>query len=151
VSRYAPTPDEIKNYKLPSGKVGDQPIGELVPEDTFWYVDGYQANRDDPAPESHIAELPATRPPERRRAEEFGPSNPGRAFSMMRRVTASHYVPQPVQPARASAPDLDIQEPDDTDRDLENLPPSQDAPSQHSVSRYRRWIFRSQILHYMRT
>ena len=43
-------PPELKEYRLPSGKMGDHPIGEAVPEDTLWYVDGYQANRDKPQP-----------------------------------------------------------------------------------------------------
>lgn len=44
VSRIA-TPVQPKNYKLPSGRTGNAPIGELMPENTLWYVDGYLENR----------------------------------------------------------------------------------------------------------
>ncbi|KAK4234594.1 hypothetical protein C8A03DRAFT_37627 [Achaetomium macrosporum] len=141
VSRYAPTPDEIKNYKLPSGKVGDQPIGELVPEDTFWYVDGYQANRDDPAPDSPVPELPAIKGPESRGLEEVGRlnGNTGRAFALMRRVTGSHPTQQPVRLPTVSGSDVGRHGPDVADGDVEKgVPPSQREPSQHSVSGIKR-------------
>ena len=47
VSRTAPPP-KLKKFKLPAGQMGDHPIGEAMPEDTLWYVDGYQPNRDKP-------------------------------------------------------------------------------------------------------
>ena len=39
------TPVLPKNYKLPSGRTGNPPIGELMPENTLWYVDGYLEHR----------------------------------------------------------------------------------------------------------
>ncbi|KAH7311638.1 hypothetical protein B0I35DRAFT_411811 [Stachybotrys elegans] len=49
VSRIA-APVSPKAYRLPSGRTGDQPIGEAMPEDTLWYVDRYQPNRPGFAP-----------------------------------------------------------------------------------------------------
>ncbi|EON95679.1 hypothetical protein UCRPA7_8897 [Phaeoacremonium minimum UCRPA7] len=39
------TPVLPKDYKLPSGRTGNPPIGELMPENTLWYVDGYLEHR----------------------------------------------------------------------------------------------------------
>ncbi|KAK4214243.1 hypothetical protein QBC37DRAFT_284212 [Rhypophila decipiens] len=48
VSRRSTVREERKHYQLPAGKLNDQPIGEAMPEDTLWYVDGYRQDRDQP-------------------------------------------------------------------------------------------------------
>lgn len=43
VSRVTKPPES--GFQVPSGKRKDSPIGELMPEDTLWYVDGYQDSK----------------------------------------------------------------------------------------------------------
>lgn len=144
VSRYVPTPEELRNYRLPAGRTGDPPIGELVPEDTFWYVDGYQANRDDPslASDTHASQ----QPPAVIKMPEHGGTggnnrangNPERAFALMRRFTGTQ---QPVS-ARAvetsgSGTGKHGRHMDVAGEDVQNgQPPSPNDSPHHSTSAF---------------